>query len=133
VGVRIPRAAGEKPQQVYRIDRGAPYVPTSVLKDDRLYMIGDAGIASCINAQTGETIWAQRIGGKFGASPILVGNTLLLISLDGKATLLKASDQFQKIGEVDLGGPVGATPAYAAGRLLIRVGDELRCLGGSAI
>jgi outer membrane protein assembly factor BamB len=133
VGVRIPKSASEKPEQVFRIDRGAPYVPTSVLKGNRLYVVDDKGIASCLNAQTGEQIWMQRIGGNFGASPILVGDTLLIISLDGKATLIKAADKFQKLGEVDLAGPVGATPAFAEGRLLLRVDDELRCLGGSAI
>ncbi len=132
VAVRIPQSKNEKPSEVYRLDRGAPYVPTSVLKGDRLYTIGDKGIASCLNSQTGETIWSERIGGKFGASPILVGETLLLISLDGLATLLKASDTFEVFGEVDLNGRVGATPAYVDGRLLLRVGDELRCLGGPA-
>lgn len=133
VGVRIPKSNREQPEQVFRIDRGAPYVPTSVLKDNRLYVVDDKGIASCLVAQTGERIWMQRIGGNFGASPVLVGDTLLIISLDGKATLIKAADQFQKLGEVDLGGPVGATPAFAEGRLLLRVGNELRCLGGAAI
>ncbi len=132
VGVRIPKA-GEQPTQVYRVDEAAPYVPTPVLKNDRLFLISDKGMASCLNAQTGESIWLERIGGNFGASPILVGDTLLLISLDGQATLLKASDTFQILGKVDLGGPVGATPAYVDGRLLLRVGDELRCLGGAAI
>lgn len=129
VAVRIPRKSGEQPEQVYRIDRGAaPYVPTPVLKDGRLYMIGDKGIAACVDAETGETIWSERIGGNFGSSPIVVGDKLLLISLNGEATVLRASDTFEEIGRVDLGGPVGATPAYSQGRLLLRVGDELRCL-----
>ncbi len=129
VAVRLPKTSSEKPTQVYRVDGGAaPYVPTSVLKDGRLFMIGDKGIAACVDAETGETIWSKRIGGNFGASPIVVGDKLLLISLDGEATLLRASDTFEEIGRVDLGGPVGATPAYAEGRLLLRVGDELRCL-----
>ncbi len=133
VGVRIPKSPDEAPEQVYRIERIAPYVPTPVLKDNRLYLISDKGIASCLHAQTGETIWSGRIGGNFGASPILVGETLLIISLDGEATLLRAGDKFEKLGAVDLGGPVGATPAYASGRLLLRVNDELRCLGGGEI
>jgi hypothetical protein len=32
------------------------------------------------------------------------------------------------LGEVDLGAAVGASPAVGGGKLLIRVGDELRCL-----
>ncbi|MEM8670005.1 MAG: PQQ-binding-like beta-propeller repeat protein [Planctomycetota bacterium] len=134
VAVRIPSRAGEKPEQLYRIDRGAPYVPTPVLKDGRLYMIDDRGIASCVDAKTGRSVWGPvRIGGNFGASPILIGDTLLMISLDGKATLLRAGDRYEKLAEVDLGGPVGATPAFAEGHLLLRVGDELRCIGPNVL
>jgi outer membrane protein assembly factor BamB len=134
VGVRIPKNAGDQPVQVYRIDRGAPYVPTPVLKDNRLFFVSDkAGIASCIDAQTGDTLWSNRIGGNFGASPIVVGDKMLIISLDGMATILRAGDQFERLGQVDLGGPVGATPAFADGKLILRVGDELRCLGDGDI
>lgn len=133
VAVRIPTKPGQEPEQIYRIDRGAPYVPTPVLKDGRLFMIDDKGIASCVDAKTGEKIWMERIGGNFGASPLLVGDTLLLISLDGQATLVRASDRFEEIGKFDLGGPVGASPAFADGRLLLRIGNEIACLGGKAI
>ena len=133
VAVKIPSQPGEKPEQVYRVDRGAPYVPTPVLKDGRLFMVDDKGVASCIDALTGEKVWTARIGGSFGASPILIGDKLLLISLSGEATVIRAGDEFEKLGEVDLGGPVGATPAFAEGVLLLRVDDEMRCLGGKAI
>ena len=133
VGVRIPSKPGELPEEVYRVDKSAPYVPTPVIKGDRIYCISDSGIASCLNAFTGDQVWSERIGGNFGASPVLIGDTLLLISLDGKATLVRAADTFQQLGEIDLGGPVGATPAYADGRLLLRIGSELVCLGGKAI
>lgn len=128
VAVRIPKSKEEAPQEVYRIERGAPYVPTSALKRNRLFMVDDKGIASCANAATGEILWTKRIGGNFGSSPIVVGDTVLMISLDGVATLVGAGDEFKKIGEVELGGPVGSTPAYGEGRLLLRVGSELRCL-----
>lgn len=132
VAIGIPKA-GESPREVYRIERNAPYVPTPAVKDGLMYLVSDSGIASCVEARTGERKWIKRIGGNFGASPVVIGDTLLLVSLDGVATLLRADEQFEKLGEVDLGAGVGATPAYADGRLLLRVGDELRCLApGSA-
>ncbi len=133
VAVQIPRSADQKPTEIYRISRAAPYVPTPSIKGDRMFTIDDKGIASCLNVNTGEVVWSQRIGGNFGASPIVVGDKLLIVSLDGKATVLRAADQFEKLGNVDLGGPVGASPAFSNGRLIIRVGQEIRCLGGNAI
>lgn len=129
VAVRIPASKDAKPEELYRISRNAPYVPTPVVKDGRLFMVDDRGIAQCVKAETGEVVWFKRIGGNFGASPIIVGDTMLMISLDGKATLVAAGDEFKKLGEIDLGGPVGATPAFVNGNLLLRVDDELRCLG----
>ncbi len=132
VAVRIPKQPGGEVEEVYAIDRFAPYVPTPSLKDGRLYLVADSGIASSIDALTGELVWSKRIGGNFGASPLIVGDKLLVISLDGQATLLGTGDEFVKLGEVDLGGPVGASPVYAQGSLLLRVDEELRCLCGDA-
>ena len=116
------------PRELYRIEKAAPYVPTPAVKGDLIFIVADSGIASCVDVKTGEVHWAKRIGGNFGASPIVIGDKLLVINLDGEATLLRASSSYQKLGEVDLGGPVGATPAYANGCLILRVDDELRCL-----
>jgi len=128
VAVRIPTSASQAPKEIYRIRRAAPYVPTSAVKGNRIFMVDDKGIASCVDATSGESIWTKRIGGNFGASPIIVGDKWLVISLDGIATILSATDRFKKLGEVDLGGRVGASPAFSDGRLLIRVGKEIRCL-----
>lgn len=132
VGVQIPDQLEGEAKEVYTIDRFAPYVPSPAVKDGRLFLVADTGIASCVDAKSGEVLWSQRIGGNFGASPVIIGDKLLLISLDGVATILSAEASFRKLGEVDLYGAVGASPAYAEGSLLLRVDDELRCLGGDA-
>lgn len=127
VAVRIPSKPGETPTEVYRVEKYAPYVPTAVIKDGMLFIVDDKGIASCVDAKTGKSKWTKRIGGNFSASPIIVGDQMLLTSLEGEATVLSATGNYQKIGQVDLGASIGATPAFADGNLLIRVGDELRC------
>ncbi len=132
VAVRIPKSGGEA-KEVYRIERNAPYVPTPVIVGDNMFLVSDSGIASCIDVNTGEPHWTKRIGGNFGASPVVIGDKLLLISLDGDATVLSATAEYQSLGKTDLGGPVGATPAYSNGHLLIRVGNELRCVKAPAI
>lgn len=128
VAVRIPSSGNQEPTEIYRISRAAPYVPTPAVKDSHMFTIDDKGIASCFDAKTGNVVWSERIGGNYGASPIIVGDKLLVITLTGDATVLRASERFKKLGEVDLQGPVGATPAFSDGRLVIRVGQEIRCL-----
>lgn len=128
VAVRMPANDSGEPTEVYRIETGAPYVPTSIVYDGLLLIVDDKGIASCVDVATGDVHWTKRIGGKFEASPILLGDKVLIISMNGDATVFRASKKFEMLDSVDLGGPVGATPAYADGRLLLRVGTELRCL-----
>ncbi len=131
--VRIPQHPGETPQEVFRITRGACYVPTPAVRDGLLFTISDNGIANCFDtANEGRSRWSQRIGGNFGASPIIVGEQLLLISLEGTAHVTTASDTKGEVSEFELGGRVGATPAFAAGRLLLRVGAKLHCLDCNA-
>lgn len=121
------------PQEVYRMEKFAPYVPTPAIVGQRLYMVDDKGIASCVNATSGEVVWNQRLGGSFGASPVVLGNKILAISLDGQATILETGDEFKKLSSFSLGGPVQATPAYADGALILRVGNTICCLGGKRI
>lgn len=128
VAVRIPKQEGELPEEVYRIDRGAPYVPTPVLRGNRLFMVDDKGIASCVVAETGDVIWSKRVGGNYSASPVVIGDHLLLINLDGEVTVLQAGDDYKQLAKFTLGAPVGATPAVADGYLLLRVGERLLCL-----
>ncbi len=127
--VRIPQHVGDSPEEVFRISRGAGYVPTPAVKNSLIFTVSDNGIASCFDtADDGRLLWSQRIGGNFGASPIIVGEQLLLVSLEGKAHVTTASDRKSDLSEVNLSGRVGATPAFAAGRLLLRVGSQLHCL-----
>lgn len=127
--VRIPAQPGEEPEELFRITSSAPYVPTSVVKNHLLFTVSDAGVASCFDLNDqGRKVWSQRLGGNFGASPIIVGDQLLMISLDGTAHLTEASATRSPISEFELGGSVGATPAFADGCLVLRVGDRLHCL-----
>lgn len=128
VAVKIPASAEESPKEVYRIDRSASYVPTPAVDGDHLMMVSDNGILSRVRLSDGATVWSNRLGGNYGASPIVIGNKTLVISLDGIATIVANADRFEKLGEVDLGAGVGASPAAGGGKLLVRVGEELRCL-----
>src|SRR5581483_4556333 len=74
---------GEK-DVVWRVKRGVPNKPSILLVDDLIYMVGDTGIASCIDAKTGEQVWQQRIGGEYSASPVYADGRLWFFSEDGK-------------------------------------------------
>lgn len=130
VAVRPDDKGGAK--EVWRLERAVSYMPTPVVKGDRLWQISEAGIASCLDVGTGKVIWQERVGGNFGGSPIWVGGNIVAVSVEGKLVTLAAADQYRKLGEFDLGEPSQSTPAVAGARVLVRTERSLVCLQGKA-
>ena len=112
----------------YEIKRGGPYVPGIAVADDRIHMVSDNGIASVVDWTDGKIIDRQRLGGNFAASPIVIGDRWLAISLDGNAHVLTRNDSIEVLGKIELGGTVAATPAVGNGVLVIRVGHRIVAL-----
>lgn len=112
----------------WRAVRGGPHVPSPILYNGRLYTVNDTGIASCLDAKTGQAIWQARIRDKFSASPIEAGGLLYFPSESGVTYVLRAGDKFEVVAENDLGSPILASPAIAVGKLLLRTQSELVCI-----
>jgi outer membrane protein assembly factor BamB len=55
---------------VWHVPTGAPYISSLVYYDGLLYMAGDVGVITCVDAKTGTQVWRQRLGGIYTASPV---------------------------------------------------------------
>ncbi|WP_417734405.1 PQQ-binding-like beta-propeller repeat protein [Rosistilla oblonga] len=117
------------------------YVPSMLIAKGHVFAILDAGIATCLNVETGEQIWKERLGGTFSSSPVLVGENIYVTSESGKTHIFKASvEGFQSVATNSLGSKVFATPAICGGQIFTRVSltaDEktqeyVYCLADSA-
>jgi outer membrane protein assembly factor BamB len=135
VAVRPPAvgpAGGAVPPEAeiaYTIDRSAaPYVPTPVASGERLYLWGDKGIVTCVNAADGTVRWRGRVGGNFSASPIVVGGTVVNVSADGEVVVIADGEDFEVLGRAALGELCRSTPAVAAGRMFFRSAGRLHAL-----
>lgn len=105
--------------------RALPYVPTPVAKGELLFLVSDAGVATAIDAVTGNVLWQERLDGGVYASPILAGDTLLVATLDGALIRLTAGREPKRLGSFSVGAPIKATPAIAQGTLYVRAGTRL--------
>ena len=98
------------------------YVPSMLIAKGHVFAILDAGIATCLNVETGEQIWKERLGGTFSSSPVLVGENIYVTSESGKTHIFKASvEGFQSVATNSLGSKVFATPAICGGQIFTRV------------
>jgi outer membrane protein assembly factor BamB len=125
-----PYADGAQAEVAYQLDRTtAPYVPTMVAKDDLVFLWGDRGIVTCIDAGDGKIHWRERVGGNYYGSPVLVGERVYCISNEGEVVALAAGDKFELLGRTPLGETSRATPAVAGGRMFLRTESYLTAVG----
>jgi len=110
---------------VWRKNRGFPRMPSPLLARGLLFMVSDSGIASCLDARTGEQQWQERLGGDYAASLLGAGDRVYFFGQDGKATVVKAARSFEVLATNKL--PVGfmASPAVAGRALILRTKTHL--------
>ncbi|MDA1274982.1 MAG: PQQ-binding-like beta-propeller repeat protein [Verrucomicrobia bacterium] len=113
-----------------------PKYTSPILVDDLLYIAADESFVSCIEADTGNSVWTERIGGKFRASPIYADGRLYFCSLEGVTTVLQPGRTFGVLAtntlednnsRSDTRRPSGfmASPAVAGKALFLRSRDHL--------
>lgn len=101
------------------------YVPSLLHKDGYLFAVLDEGIATCIRAADGKTMWKSRLGGTFSASPVLVGERIYATNEEGQTFVFQAStERFEKLAENPLGESVFATPVIAGDQIFMRVAEQ---------
>jgi outer membrane protein assembly factor BamB len=120
-----------KPAKVWELRKDTPYVPCVLVKGDQLFWIADKGLATCAEAKTGKAVWAQRVfeNSDVTASPVMVGDKILMISEKGEVAVVKADKQFEEPTLVSLGDRVYASPAVADGKVFVRGEANLFCFG----
>ena len=109
----------------WQYSKGVPHVSSPILVDTEIYFVHDGGVASCLNAITGELIWNERLGGNYDASPIEIQNRLYFLNREGKTTVLSAGKKFDKLAINQLKGIFKASPAVADGSLFLRSDTHL--------
>jgi outer membrane protein assembly factor BamB len=109
-----------KSKVVWRLDRGVSLTPSPLLVGDELYMITDNGIATCVDAKTGQELWRARLGGSHSASPIYADGKIYFLSEDGESVVIAPGRELKHLATNQLDGPTLASMAVAGGSLFIR-------------
>lgn len=102
-----------------------PSKPSPLLIGDLVYTIGDQGVATCLDAKTGKTVWMKRIGGNYSAAPIYAGGHVYYFSEEGKTTVFKPGAEFEVVAENELPDGFMASPAASDGALYLRTRTAL--------
>jgi outer membrane protein assembly factor BamB len=109
----------------WKISRGAPLTPSPVLIGELLYFVSDGGVASAVDARTGEFIWQHRLSGTFSASPVFADGRIYFQSEEGVTIVLAPGREFRQLATSQLDGATLASPAIAAKSFFLRTATHL--------
>jgi outer membrane protein assembly factor BamB len=104
----------------WRVGKLTPKRPSQLLIGDRYFMVGDDGVASCLNANTGKLIWKARVGGRYWASPLYADGHIYCFDQNGKIAVFKAANQYTLVARNQLDDGFNASPAVIDSSLILR-------------
>jgi hypothetical protein len=114
----------------WKVTRGAPHVPSPVLSGELLYLVNDRGLLTCLDAETGATVYQKRLEGQFSASPIAADGKIYLTNESGDTFVVRDGRDFEILAVNPLGEGVLASMAVLGGRIYIRGERHLFAIEG---
>jgi len=123
------KLTGGTPEILWEYDEYMPEISSPVAAETLFFIATSAGDMVCLDAVTSEVKWEQEFDEGFMSSPVLVGDRIYAIDLDGVVHIFAADIEYKEIGTIEMGEPVYATPAFMDGRIYIRGDENLYCIG----
>ncbi len=116
----------------WHVATGAPYVSSVVYLDGLVFMVNDSGVAFAADGRTGETVWKERIGGIYSASPVAGDGKVYFTNEGGEVIVMRAAREAEILARNPLEERVLASPAISNGRLYLRTDEHLFSIGSAA-
>ena len=117
-----------KSSVLWRSPSGASYVPSILYYEGLLYITNEVGIVTCADAESGKSVWKERLGGIFFSSPTAGDGKIYMVSETGETYVLKAGREAEILAKNDLGERFLASPAISNNQLFLRSDNTLFCI-----
>ena len=105
-----------------------PDVASPVILGGLVFVPTNSGILSCLALKDGSVKWTHEYAEGFYASPVIVGDKLLVVDRKGNAHIVKAKDTYEEISNPKLGEPVVCTPVPVGNSLFLRSSKHVYCI-----
>ena len=116
-------------QVVWKDDMYLSEVASPVAAKGMVFVATSYGVLAAFDTKTGEMLWEHDSGVGFYSSPVIAEDKIFLFDTDGKLQVFALAREMNLLAESDLGAGVHTTPAFAEGRMYVRAGNTLYCIG----
>lgn len=123
-------------QRLWKLDRVKSAIGSGVAHEGHLYTISQDGIAECLDLNSGETIWSERLKGSGSrggswSSLLLAGGNIYVPNQAGDIFVFRAAPKFELLATNSVNESTNASLAASDGALFLRTDKALWCLAGS--
>ena len=115
---RLWRTEKENPQRI----------GSGVIHDGRLFLPNANGTLDCVAAETGESLWRDRLGGTLWGSILLADEKLYVTNLEGDTFVVRPGPKFEVLAKNSIGETTYAALAPSEGQLFLRTYEHLYCI-----
>jgi outer membrane protein assembly factor BamB len=109
----------------WKMEKGAPLNPSPLALDERLYVVSDGGVLSCLDTKTGKELWKSRVPGNYSSSFVYADGRIYIQNETGITTVFAPGDKFEKLATNELEGRTLATLSPSNGALYLRTDKHL--------
>jgi outer membrane protein assembly factor BamB len=126
-GVVAVNLKSDKPEIIWKENEYVAEVPSLLCSGNQVYMITNGGIMTCMDSETGEVIFREKIGapGAYLASPLLANGHLYFASYNGIITVVKPGASLNIISRCNLKEKIAASPVAVGKTLYLRTSGGL--------
>jgi outer membrane protein assembly factor BamB len=96
------------------------------IKGDLLIAADHEGIVYCLDVKSGKLHWSHDCLSHVFASPLIVGDKVYIGDQDGNISIFRlTAEAHEPVAEINMGGPVYASPIFAHGTLYVATSSHL--------
>ena len=116
--------------QLWKLRQGTPDVPSPLIHEGLIYLCGERGNLTCLDAATGKQLYRERTHRhRHRASPVYADGHIYLTSRDGIVNVVKAGRKFEIVARNSIEEAVAASPVVSNGVLYLRSYQALYAIG----
>jgi outer membrane protein assembly factor BamB len=129
-----PSAKGEfadgSEYEQWRIPKGTPDVPCPLVADGYVYLCGESGILTCLDAKSGKQQYSKTLKQfRYRSSPVYADGKVYCTARDGTTFVVKAGPTFELLATNSTHDDQTASLAIADGRIYMRGFKHLYAIG----
>jgi len=123
---------GSESHTAWHLERGTPDVPSPLVHDGLVYLNGEKGTLTVLDAGSGEELYAERVHqSNHRGSPVYADGKIFLTATDGTVSVLRPGRTFELLAKNSVDEYLASSPAISGGTIYLRSYQALYAIAES--